>query len=171
MLEAPPDASKSVPLTHSVVVLIPYFSIISKSQSTGVNIKQLSNPPSSFTGMVRFFCLSSVRLGPRSTIQSVLQLCGKLMPTNTWPITSKARNMLGMHNATTKRFWNKPNELISFKISPKLLIFTSKSSELHVKMRKDLVQPQVINVTWLMFKLIITVLLRPPNCTLPNVIH
>lgn len=104
MLEAPPDASKSVPLTHSVVVLIPYFSIISKSQSTGVNIKQLSNPPSSFTGMVRFFCLSSVRLGPRSTIQSVLQLCGKLMPTNTWPITSKARNMLGMHNATTKRF-------------------------------------------------------------------
>lgn len=125
MLEAPLGVSKTDPFIHPVVVLIPYASIISKSASTGVNISQLSNFPSLLTGMVRFLCLSAVRFGPRCKIQSVLQWCGKLMPTKTWLMTSKATKTLGIHNIATKRFWNKPNAPISSRICLKLLMLLS----------------------------------------------
>lgn len=99
--------------------------MLSTSQSTGVNITQLSNVPSSFTGIVRFIRLASVSWGPCSKIQSVLQWCGKFMPVNTWPITSKATNKLGSHSMAIRRFWNKPNSPISLRICPKLLMLLS----------------------------------------------
>ncbi len=129
MLEAPLGASKSDPFMHPVVVLIPYVSIVSKFQSTGVNILQLSYSPSLFTGRVRFFCLASVRLGSSVKIQSVLQWYGKLMPVNTWPITSKATKMLGMHKAATTRFWNNPNSPISFRTCLKLVMLISECAQ------------------------------------------
>lgn len=99
--------------------------MLSTSQSTGVNITQLSNVPSSFTGIVRFFRTASVSWGPCSKIQSVLQWCGKFMPVNTCPITSKATNKLGTHSMAIRRFWNKPNSPISLRICPKLFMLLS----------------------------------------------
>ena len=105
-----------------VVLLIPYASIVSKSKSTGVNIVQLSYPPSSLTGMVRLSCFSYVKLGLMAIIQSVLQWYGKFCPVKTERKVSTPIEMFKISSNTVNRFWKNPNPPISLRICSKLFI-------------------------------------------------